>query len=112
MPLKEISVFCCVTHYMTKLHTTLEGAYGRVHNHNGDHLQEHKSHYDGRLHGKPYKVGDMVWHHSPAVQRGRSKKLHLPWTGPYKVVYKRSDVVYRLQHIQSHRKRPVVHFNR
>ena len=35
-----------------------------------------------------------------------------PWTGPYKVVAKLSETVYRLQHVQCHRKRPVVHFNR
>ena len=53
----------------------------------------------------------MVWPHSPAVQCVRSKKLHRPWTGPCKVVSKLSDVVYCLQHVQAHRKKPV-HFNR
>ena len=101
-----------IPQYVTKLHNDLKVAYGYVRNQMGHHLQQQKSYYDGRLHGKPYKVGDMVWLHSPAVQRGRSKKLHRPWTGPYKVVSKLSDVVYRLQHVQARRKRPVVHFNR
>ena len=27
-------------------------------------------------------VGDLVWLHSPAVPRGRSRKLHCPWKNP------------------------------
>ena len=100
-----------IPQYVAKLHTSLEAVYGYVRYQMGHQLQRHKSHYDGRFHGKLYEVGNMVWLHSPAVQRGRSRKLHRSWTGPYKVVTKLSDVVYRLQHVQARRKKPVVHFN-
>ena len=30
-------------------------------------------------------AGDLVWLHHPAVPRGKSRKLHRPWTGPYRV---------------------------
>ena len=42
----------------------------------------------------------------------RQKKLHHPWTGPFKVVSRLSDVTYRIQNVQSRRNRLVVHFNR
>ena len=79
----------------------LNVAYGYVRDQMGHQIQRHKSHYDGRLHGKPYEVGNKVWLHSTVVQRGISQKLHCPWTGPYKVVSNLSDVVYRLQHVQA-----------
>lgn len=58
-----------------------------------------------------FLTGDLVWLHSPVVPRGQSKKLHQPWTGPYKIVTKLSDKVC-LQLTQYRRKRPVVHFDR
>ena len=53
-----------------------------------------------------------MWLHSPAIPRGRSRKLHCPWTGPYRVVRKLSNAVYRIQHARTRRKRLVVHFDR
>ena len=40
------------------------------------------------------------------------RKLHRPWTGPYRVLRKLSDVNYRIQDVQAPRRRPVVHFDR
>ena len=31
------------------------------------------------VHGNPYKKGNLVWLHSPAVGRGESKKLYHVW---------------------------------
>jgi len=31
------------------------------------------------------------------LRRGRSKKLETPWTGPYRVTKKSSDVNYEIQ---------------
>ena len=46
------------------------------------------------------------------VRRGRSRKLHCPWTGPYRIGSWLSDAVYRIQHAQVWRKRLVVHLDR
>ena len=35
-----------------------------------------------------YEVGDLVWLNNPVVPRGRSRKLHCPWTGPFKIIKK------------------------
>ena len=54
-----------------------------------------------------------MWLHSPAVPRGHSKKLHCLWTGPFTVVKRLSDAVYRIQYIWPRRRRTrvVVHFD-
>ena len=44
--------------------------------------------------------------------KGKSRKLHCPWNGPFRVVKKLSNVVYRIQDTCSRRKRQVVHFDR
>jgi len=41
--------------------------------------------------------GDAVWLYQPRVLRGRSPKFKKPWTGPFKVIQRLSDVVYRIQ---------------
>ena len=98
--------------YIKNLRTSLGAMYGYVRDSMQYHQAEQKMRYDSRSHGKPFSVGDLVWLHNPAVPRGKSRKLHQPWTGPYRVVAKPSDSVYRLQHVQFRRRRPVVHFNR
>ena len=74
--------------------------------------QGQKDLHDKRAHGKLYNIGDYVWLHSPVVPRGGSRKLHHPWTGPYKVITKLSDVTYRIQSLDKKRLRKVVHFDR
>ena len=63
----------------------------------GASQQRQKALYDDKVHRKPFAVGDRVWLHSPVVPRGKSRKLHHPWTGPWQVVKRLSDAVYRLQ---------------
>ena len=41
--------------------------------------------YDDGVRGRAYAVNDVVFLHNPAVKRGRSKKFHKPWQGPFKV---------------------------
>ena len=58
-----------------------------------------------------YQVGDRVWLFSTRVKRGQSPKFHSPWTGPFVVVEKKSDVVYSIRQ-EGRRKLQIVHFNR
>ena len=45
--------------------------------------------------------------------RGMAKKLHCPWSGPFRIIKKLSSVVYRIQDTRRARKnRKVVHFDR
>ena len=101
-----------IPEYVSNLRTSLETAYEYVRDRMGHKLEEQKARYDTKTCGKSFEAGDLVWLHNPVVPRGKSRKLHQPWTGPYKVVKKVAESVYGLQHTQRHRKRPVVHFNR
>ena len=98
--------------YAAHLKYSLEDAYERVRKCTGMKQQRQKEFYDKRVHGQLHEVGALVWLHQSAVPRGSSRKLHHPWTGPFRVVKRLSDVNYRIQHVQHPRKRMVVHFDR
>ena len=97
--------------YAASLRCALQEAYERVCEDLGHHLRRQKEIYDKRAHGQPYKKGNMVWLHNTAVAKGKSKKFHKPWVGPYRVVKQISDVTYRIQLASNPRKRMVVHFD-
>ena len=101
-----------VPEYVSNLRTSLTSAYERVRATMGTKLDRQKEFYDEKVHGDPFQEGDLVWLNTPAVPRGQSRKLHNPWSGPYRVVARLSDAVYRVQHTQIRRKRHVVHFDR
>lgn len=50
-----------------------------------------KENYDKRAIPKDFKCGDLVLLYAPQVKR-RSKKLSMPWIGPYKVIDIFNDV--------------------
>lgn len=101
-----------VTQYADNLCKSLDFAYECVRKRMGHQLGKQKTQYDTRVHGQPFQVGDLVWLHNPAVPQERSKKLHWPWNGPYKVMAHLSKSVYRLKHLRRTRCCPVVHFDR
>eukprot|EP00731_Ephydatia_muelleri_P017571 Em0010g669a len=87
-----------VNQYALDLRARLEGAYRLVRDHMGiQHLRQ-KTLYDRSSHGDPYKAGDLVWLHCPAVPRGKSPKLHCYWQGPYSVVKTLGDALFLIQH--------------
>ena len=64
------------------------------------------------MYGKQYKKGDLVWLHCPAVPKGRSRKLHRPWQGPYVIAKVIGEAVYRIKLLSNPQLRKVVHYNR
>ncbi|GBM70409.1 hypothetical protein AVEN_123592-1 [Araneus ventricosus] len=56
-----------------------------------------KTRYDSRATDHHFKEGDLVWMYNPKRRRGPSSKLQQNWEGPYTVVKKLNDVVYRVQ---------------
>jgi len=75
-----------------------------------------KTYADKNINFKTFKIGDKVLLQDGTVtstvlrlRHGRSKKLDAQWTGPYRVVEKISDVIYK---IQIKRKTTCVHANR
>ena len=65
-----------------------------VREHNKAAHKWQKEQHDCKASGGKYEVGEWVWLHFPAVLRGRSPKLHWPWTGPFVVIEVLSDVTY------------------
>ena len=65
--------------------------------------------YDCNIPGHPYK-GDMVWLHWTVAPPHSHHKLHHPWTGPYQIVSKLSDLNYKIAPVDDLSK-TVVHFD-
>ena len=98
--------------YAQQLQYILRYAYDLVRSTVGNVQNRQKTLYDRKIHGKPFKKGDLVWVYSTVVPSQSCRKLHHPWTGPYKVLDKLSDVTYKIAPVQNVNKSSVVHFDR
>ena len=97
--------------YAYKLRCTLQD----VHEHARSKLKlaasKQRQMYDRNTIMRTFKTGDWAWLQSTQKKRGLTPKLMLKWLGPYLVIGKLSEVVYRIQ--LSQRANPkVVHLNR
>ena len=98
--------------YVAELQKTISTAYQHVREKLNVQHEKQKEYYNQKVHGKPYSVGYLVWLYYLVVAKGKSKKLHHPWLGPYRIIEKLSDVTYWVQHHINSKKRMVVHFDR
>lgn len=74
------------TEYAAMLQESLSKAYTVAHKHVAGKQERQAEMYNKKVHGKLHQVGTLVWVLNPQVPRGKSKKLHRWWTGPYKVI--------------------------
>ncbi|KAJ8943796.1 hypothetical protein NQ318_012441 [Aromia moschata] len=58
-----------------------------------------------------FKPGDAVWLYAPKRTKGKSPKLQSNWEGPYTIIKKINDLVYRIQ-LTPRSKAKVVHLER
>ncbi|VDI79030.1 Hypothetical predicted protein [Mytilus galloprovincialis] len=79
----------------------LEQAIGRVHelarrkmNLSSNSM---KKTYDHKIHHTKYNVGDHVWYYQYQRKVGRNPKFQRPWHGPYVVISRLNDVLYRIK---------------
>jgi hypothetical protein len=56
-----------------------------------------KRRYDRNADKTGFAPGDAVWLYNPRVRKGWTTKLGAMWCGPYRVMDKLTDVVYRIQ---------------
>jgi len=56
-----------------------------------------KRRYDRGADSDGFQVGDAVWLYNPRCKKNTSPKLIRPWEGPYRVMDRITDVVYRIQ---------------
>ena len=101
-----------VHEYASHLKQSLKDAYSAVRQQLNQAHARQKQYYDRKVHGEPYKKGDLVWLHNPTVPPGQSAKLMHPWTGPYRIVERLSEVDYRIQELFGKKTPSVVHFDR
>ena len=98
--------------YARCLKDALQEAYALVRERCQTEHKRQKELYDQKVHGKPFSPGELVWLHSTAVPRGRSRKLHHPWKGPFKVMERLGETTYKIKNLQGRRKTTFVHFDR
>jgi len=90
---------------LTNVHELVRDRLGDVHRY-----QAHV--HDSRAVAVTFKAGDLVWLLVPAIPVGTSAKFSKLWHGPYEVIDRISDVVYRIQTSTSPNKCQIVHVNR
>ena len=73
--------------------------------------QKQKRLYDRKISQYSYSVNDAVWLRVYVKPRGLSKKLQLRWEGPFKIIQKISDLVFKIQKNKKSSCK-IVHFNR
>ena len=74
---------------------------------------EMKARFDGAANNDGFHEGDLVLLYNPQRKKGVSPKLQPQWDGPYQVVKRINDVVYRIQSSTRNRnKMKVVHLER
>ena len=74
----------------------------------GCNQERQKDRYHKEVFGESYRNGDQVWLFDP--QKAKSRKLFLPWDGPYVVLEKTSDVLYKIFQTGSSNKWQIVHY--
>ena len=97
--------------YATELYERLQHAFNVARQKIVGEQRRQKRLYDAKLRGTPYAVGDKVWLFNFVRKVGLNPKLQSHWKGPYVVIKRISDAVYRIKHLQSGH-RTVVHFDR
>jgi transposase InsO family protein len=95
---------------LNHLKDSLRRAYQAVRKNSRKSHQINKGYYDRKAKLRKFAVGDVVYLYNPALKQGQCQKFKKPWTGPYKVVAKLSDLNYKIVNQQG--KESVVHVNR
>ncbi|KAJ8935728.1 hypothetical protein NQ318_010578 [Aromia moschata] len=97
--------------YVSTLRQRMDDIHERVRSNIQGASDRMKETYDINANDGRYQPGNQVWLYNPQRRRGLSPKLQSSWEGPYEVVTRINDVVYRIQKLPR-RKPRVVHFNR
>ena len=99
------------TDYVTELRDNLQN----VHEHAREQLQSamrrQKRHYDRFAAKHGFEVGEFVWVRDETRRKGRCPKLQLAYDGPYLIIDKISDVVFRIQRTPRSKSK-VIHFEK
>lgn len=100
-----------LSRYAARLQDRLRTAHEAARASSTSQMISQKRHYDQNVRLVTYKEGDIVLLHNPAKKKGKSFKLTRPWTGPFLIITKISDVTFRIQ-ASPRGKAKVVHADR
>jgi transposase InsO family protein len=98
------------TQRLQNLKDSLKLAYKTVRQANRKSRRKNKKLYDRKAKLRSFQKGDFVYLFNPAVKPGLSRKFHKPWSGPYRITAKISDLNYEIE--SQNFKKQVVHVNR
>ena len=76
----------------------------------GTEQRRQREYFNRKVHGEPFKEGDLVWLFEP--QKAKSRKFYLHWHGPFEVLSRTSEVTYMICKRGNKEKWQKVHFNR
>ena len=103
--------FPTATEYVSRLADTLSTVIGAVRGHQARASGKQKEAFDVRVKWQYYSEGELVWVRSKAKKRGVCPKLQRRFKGPYKVLERVTEVLYRLVLVEGGPE-VVLHFNR
>ena len=94
----------------------LEQTFRKVHKHVANNIslaqKRQKEDYDKATKVESTQLKSGVWLNSKAIPKGKSRKFHQEWTGPYKVLHQLGRVNYHIKPEVGKAKTKVVHQNR
>ena len=76
----------------------------------GSEQRRQREYFNRKVHGEPFKEGDLVWLFEP--HKAKSRKFYLPWHSPFEVLSRTSEVTYMISKRGNKEKWQKVHFNR
>ena len=76
----------------------------------GSEKRRQREYFNRKVHGEPFKEGDLVWLLEP--HKAKSRKFYLPWHGPFEVFSRTIEVTYMICKRRNKEKWQEVHFNR
>lgn len=86
-----------VTTYIEELRQRLDRVHREVRTTTGKNTDKTKTRYDVKGSSTGFRDDELVWLYNPRRRKGRCPKLQRNWDGPYKIIKKINDVVYRIQ---------------
>jgi len=95
---------------MEKLKASLRQAYMEATVANRQAHQTNKRYYDRRAKRREFKTGDWVYLYNPAIKPVLSRKFFKPWSGPFQITAKLSELNYEIR--RENDRKSVVRINR
>ena len=76
----------------------------------GTEQRQQREYVNRKVHGAPFKEGDLLWLFEP--HKAKSREFYLPWHGLFEVLSRTSEVTYMICKRGNKEKWQKVHFNR